>query len=383
MTPAPEVLAESVARLVQIPSVNPLHAGPRSQTPGELALAMALAERFESCGASEVVLDEVTQGRPNLYAFFPGRTARLAVLDAHLDTVTVENMTDPPFDGRIFDGHVWGRGSLDTKASLGVISALLESWAAQGLRPEPTLLVVGTISEEAGGLLGAAQFRRWAEGRVLEVDQMIVCEPTNCAPVHGHKGGIGLRITVHGKSAHSSTPEEGRNAIVAAAHIVLALQAHHEELVGGAASTAVGTGTLLTSTIAGGLANNVVPDLCVLTVGRRIAPGEDPATEEARIIAIARAASPLPLDVEPIVVGSPAFYQSPESELVQVLSTATGESPACAPFGTNALRYDAFAREKVVFGPGRIEDAHQARECVRIDDLVRIADAYTAWLRPR
>jgi acetylornithine deacetylase/succinyl-diaminopimelate desuccinylase-like protein len=382
MAPAPHVLAEWVARLVRIPSVNPLHVGAHSQTPGELALAMELAERFESFGASEVVLDEVTPGRPNLYALFPGRTERLVVLDAHLDTVTVENMTDPPFDGRIHDGHVWGRGSLDTKASLGVISALLESWATHGLRPEPTLLVVGTISEEAGGLIGAAQFRRWAEDRELDVDQMIVCEPTSCAPVHGHKGGIGLRITVHGKSAHSSTPDEGRNAIVAAARIVLALQAHHEELVRGAASTAVGTGTLLTSTITGGIANNVVPDRCVLTVGRRIAPGENPEVEQQRIISIAREASSLPFDVEPIVVGSPAFFQSPESELVRLLAAATGESPACAPFGTNALRYDSFAREKVVFGPGRIEDAHQARECVRIDDLVRIAHAYTAWLRP-
>ena len=105
-------------------------------------------------------LDEVLDGRPNVYGWFPGRSDRLVVIDVHTDTVTVEHMTDPPFDGRIEDGHVWGRGALDTKASMGVIMALLEVWQAAGHRPDPNLLVVGSMSEESGGLLGAGRFRR-------------------------------------------------------------------------------------------------------------------------------------------------------------------------------------------------------------------------------
>ena len=111
------------------------------------------------------------------------RAQRLVVLDVHTDTVTVEHMTDPPFDGRIEDGCVWGRGALDTKASLGVITALLASWKQAGVRPEPTLLVVGSIAEEAGGLLGAAHFRPWSDERGLAIDQLIVSEPTQLAPI--------------------------------------------------------------------------------------------------------------------------------------------------------------------------------------------------------
>src|SRR5690606_6002128 len=113
--------AESVAELVRIPSVNPLQGGPRATAAGpigERALAEHLARRFEALGAHEVVLDPVVDDRPNVYATFPGRRDRLAVLDVHTDTVAVEHMTDPPFDGRIADGCVWGRGALDTKASL-------------------------------------------------------------------------------------------------------------------------------------------------------------------------------------------------------------------------------------------------------------------------
>ncbi len=383
-----DALAGWVSRLVQIPSVNPLHAGPNSGVVGEQALAFALVEWFEQLGASEVILDDVYDERPNIYAFFPGRTDRVVAIDVHLDTVTVENMVDPPFDGRIEDGHVWGRGSLDTKASLGVICALLESWKADGLTAEPTILVVGTVGEEAGGLLGARRFREWAESRELIIDQMIVCEPTMCAPVHGHKGAIGIRVDVVGRSAHSALPHLGANAIHAAARIIVALEDHHDALVAGPASTEVGTGTLLTTTIRGGLAGNVVPDKCTITVGRRIAPGEDPATEFERLSRIVTDASPLPVVITSLLAepgrppGSPAFYQLPDSDLVRTLAAATGEAPTCAPFGTNALRYDSFANEKVVFGPGSIDDAHKPTECVRIADLERIAAAYEAWLKP-
>ena len=46
------------------------------------------------------------------------------------------------------------------------------------------------------------------------------------------------------------------------------------------------------------------------------------------------------------------------------------------------MRYDSFATEKIVFGPGDIDDAHKARECVAIADLERLADVYRQWLRP-
>ena len=63
-----DALAGWVSRLVQIPSVNPLHAGPNSAAVGEQALAFALVEWFEELGASEVILDEVYEDRPNIYA---------------------------------------------------------------------------------------------------------------------------------------------------------------------------------------------------------------------------------------------------------------------------------------------------------------------------
>jgi len=387
---APVAVAESVAELVRIPSVNTLHAGPRAEAAGPLgerAMAEHLAARFDALGASDVVLDDAAEGRPNVYGFFPGHTDRVVVLDVHTDTVTVEHMTDPPFDGRIEDGRVWGRGALDTKASLGVITALLDAWQQQGRRPEPTLLVVGSASEEAGGLLGASRFRPWADERGLVVDQMIVAEPTEFAPLHGHKGGMVMEVTIEGLAAHTAVPEQGRNAIDAAAPILDLLRAEHERLLSVPPTTELGTATLTVTGIRGGTGGNVVPAECTIGLGQRLVPGEDPRQVFDRLAAMIADACPLPVTCTAPFgrggeVGAPAFYQSADTPLIRDLAAWAGTTPTVAPFGTNALRYVGFCDQIAVFGPGRIEDAHQATESVAIADLIQLAQIFTTWLSP-
>lgn len=388
----PRQLAESVAALVRIPSVNPLHGGPAALAAGALgegALAAHLAARFGELGASEVVLDDVLPGRPNVYAMFPGRTERVVVLDVHTDTVTVEHMTDPPFDGRTEDGCVWGRGALDTKASLGVILALLAAWHERGQLPEPTLLVVGSVGEEAGGLLGAGRFRAWALERGLAISEMIIAEPTQLAPIHGHKGGTGLRIEAIGTAAHSALPHLGQNAIEAMAPVITALQREHERLQTMPGTTELGQGTLSVTMIEGGTGGNVIPASCTIVATRRIVPGEDSTQVFHQLAVIAAEACPLPTRIEPVYppspdgrIGSNAFYQPADTALARSLADWAGTTPQVAPFGTNALRYPDVADQMVVFGPGSIDDAHQATESVAIADLVTLAEVYTRWLTP-
>ncbi|MCP5025382.1 MAG: M20 family metallopeptidase [Actinomycetia bacterium] len=376
-------IAERVGELVRIPSVNPLQAGPKSGDGGERALSAWMADRAEAMGA-DVTVDEIEDGRANVYARFEGDSDRAVTVDIHLDTVGVEHMTDEPFDGRIEGGRVYGRGSVDTKASLAVVLGVLEELKAEGRRPVPTVNVVGTIAEEAGGLMGAAGYRDWLQARGQRIDQMVVAEPTMCAPVHGHKGGMGLELTVHGHAAHSSKPHLGQNAISAAARIVLAIDAEQDRLEGLEPTTPVGNGTISVNEIEGGLARNIIPDWCTLFVGRRAAPGEDPEVLFEQLSKLIKAASaPLEVDVNHAndLPGSPAFYQDPDSPLVRTLAALGHSQPECATYGSNALRYPEVADEIVVFGPGSIDQAHQAVEWVDIAELERVADIYRAWLR--
>ena len=369
---------ELLGELVSINSVNPLQAGPRSGPGGEGELARWLADATAKLGA-EVTVDDVEPDRANVYALFDAGADHTLAVDVHLDTVGVEHMTDDPFDGRCEDGRVYGRGSVDTKATLAVLLPLI---AELGGPRNTNLVLIGTVAEEAGGLLGAYRLQDYALERGLKFEQMIVAEPTNCIPVHGHKGGVGLEMVVHGEAAHSSKPELGRNAVVAAARIVAAFQAEHDLLVAAEPTTSVGNGTLSVTEIEGGLARNIIPDRCTLYAGRRIAPGEDPNAEFERLKSVAVQAA-APLEVEVTMANgrcSPAFYQPLESPFVRQLGALTESTPTTAGYGSNALAYASIAEEVVVFGPGSIDQAHKAVEWVEVSELERARQVYRSLL---
>ena len=373
-------IAERVAEIVRIPSVNPLHAGPVSGDGAERELTDWLANHTEALGA-QVIVDHVEDNRSNVYARFEGSSDRAVTIDVHLDTVGVEHMTDDPFDGRIEDGRVYGRGSVDTKATFAVVLQVLEELKAAGKRPIPTVNLVGTVSEEGGGLLGAARYRDWLLERGQRIEQIVVAEPTMCAPVHGHKGGIGLDVTVHGHAAHSSKPHLGANALSGAARVVVAIDDEQERLEALEATTPVGKGTVSVTELAGGLARNIIPDECTLYVGRRTAPGEDIDQVRAALChLIENSAAPLPTPIQSLYGdGSPGFYQDPSCSLVTVLAQLADTSPTTAEYGSNALKYGEVADQLVVFGPGSIDQAHQAVEWVDIGQLNRAVDVYRSW----
>jgi len=373
-------ITERVGELVRIPSVNPLHAGPVSGDGAERELSDWLANHTEALGA-DVVVDPVEGDRCNVYARFEGSSDRAVTIDVHLDTVGVEHMTDNPFDGRVEDGRVYGRGSVDTKATFAVVLQVLEELKAAGQRPVPTVNLVGTVSEEGGGLLGAARYRDWLLERGQRIEQIVVAEPTMCAPVHGHKGGIGLDVTVHGHAAHSSKPHLGANALSGAARVVVAIDEEQDRLAALEATTPVGKGTVSVTELSGGLARNIIPDECALYVGRRTAPGEDIAQVRAALCElIESSAAPLSTTIESLYGdGSPGFYQDPSCSLVAVLAQLADTSPTTAEYGSNALKYGEVAEQLVVFGPGSIDQAHQAVEWVDISQLNRAVDIYRSW----
>src|SRR5215212_10773212 len=154
-----EQLATWLKRLVQIPSVTPEQAGPRAGEPGEARMADAIAGYFRDLGG-EVHVEDVLPGRPNVYGIWRGTSERWAALDVHMDTVGVEQMLGDPFSGDLRAGRVYGRGAVDTKASLGVALALLDALRRAGRRPACNLLIAATADEE-NLARGAAAFAAW------------------------------------------------------------------------------------------------------------------------------------------------------------------------------------------------------------------------------
>ncbi|MCE7986591.1 MAG: M20 family peptidase [Caldilinea sp. CFX5] len=370
-----EAVATWLSRLVQIPSVSPAQAGPRAGVVGEGRIAAEVAQWFRQLGG-EVHIDEVLPGRPNVYGIWHGQSEQWFGVDVHLDTVGVEQMNGNPFSGAVADGFVYGRGAVDDKASLAILLALLEQMARTGQRPAANLFLAATVDEEVGAL-GAPAAARWLHHQSMRIDEMIVAEPTLCTPIYGHKGVVRLAFQVLGQSAHSSQPHLGQNAIVAAAQLVLALQAEHERLQM-LPPTALGNGMLTVSLINGGNGINVVPNVCTVSIDRRVVNGERAVAVTEELQQLAERCCPQPLTVQVLQLLE-AYYQAPDKPLVSRLAAWSGTTPRVAPYGTNAWAYADVTKECVVFGPGAIEQAHGPEEWVALAELERAAQLYARW----
>jgi acetylornithine deacetylase/succinyl-diaminopimelate desuccinylase-like protein len=371
-----EQLTTWLARLVQIPSVTPEQAGARAGAPGEARLAAAVAGWFRDFGG-DVSIEDVLPGRPNVYGIWRGTSQRWAALDVHMDTVGVEQMSGDPFGGELRDGRVYGRGAVDTKASLAVALALLEALHRSGGSPATNLLIAATADEE-NLARGASAFAAWVRRRSIALDQLMVAEPTRCRPVHGHKGVVRLVFDIAGEPAHSSQPQLGKNAITAAAHLALALDAEHRRLGAAPPTSALGAPTLTVTLIGGGRGLNVVPDACSLSLDRRVVAGERADAVVAALADLAQRACPLPVTMQQLV-SADAFLQAPDTPWLQQLADWSGQPPTIAPYGTNAYAYAGLARECVVLGPGSIDQAHGVEEWVEVAELAKLATLYARW----
>ena len=140
-------IVEWLQGLVHIPSVGPKNAGLRSGAVDESRIAAQLATWFKALGG-EVEREDVYPGRPNTYGIWRGQIDRWISVDVHIDTVGIETMIGDPFDGRLENGRVYGRDSVDTKASLGAVLALLEDMQHRGEVLKPNLVVCASSTKK-------------------------------------------------------------------------------------------------------------------------------------------------------------------------------------------------------------------------------------------
>ncbi|MEI6047288.1 MAG: M20 family metallopeptidase [Bacteroidota bacterium] len=187
------------------------------------------------------------------------------VLTGHFDTVPLgaKQWNEDPFSGSIKDGKIFGRGSSDMKGGVAAmicaaIAAFKESLPHGGVR------LIFTAGEEPG-CYGAKHLVETGYD-LGKASAIIVGEPTSNVPAIGHKGALYLKISASGKTAHSSMPELGDNAIYKVARAITKIENFHfladrDELHG--------FPTINVGLINGGKNLNSVPDYAEFTVDIR------------------------------------------------------------------------------------------------------------------
>lgn len=141
--------AEILQKLIRFDTTNP---------PGNEAACIAYIQGLLSDAGIETTILAKTPNRPNLIARIKGEgEAKPILMYGHVDVVTTENQKwdHPPFEGKLVDGVVWGRGALDMKGGVAMMVAAFLRAKAEGLQPAGDILLAIVSDEEAGGDFGA------------------------------------------------------------------------------------------------------------------------------------------------------------------------------------------------------------------------------------
>ncbi|HVU11109.1 MAG TPA: M20/M25/M40 family metallo-hydrolase, partial [Phototrophicaceae bacterium] len=249
--------------MVRINSVNPVLA---EGGVGESVIADWLVKICTDLGF-EVQLQETEHNRPNVIAHRAGTGGgRSILLTGHTDTVSIENMEGDPFDGRIENGRLYGRGSLDMKGGLAAILGAAAALRDQALAGD---LWLGFVTDEEYASVGTD-----ALVRLIHPDAAILTEPTQGEIVLAHKGFAWLTLTTQGKAAHGSLYDTGVDAIAHMGRLLQSLEALEREQFPKREHELVGRASAHASMIMGGLGLSTYPDRCRMEVEHRLLPDE-------------------------------------------------------------------------------------------------------------
>jgi acetylornithine deacetylase/succinyl-diaminopimelate desuccinylase family protein len=370
-------LVQQLVDLIRLPSQNP--------GDGETRVSTYVAERCRELGL-EVETPDAVPGRPNVVAWLRGRERRPVVaLNTHLDTVPIsDGWTVDPFGGEIRDGRVWGIGAGDAKGQIVAMLGAIEGLVRTGTPIQGDLVFTAVADEELGSL-GA---RAVVQG--LSVDYAVIGEPTRLRVGIAHRGSLRPRILVRGRSAHSSTPRLGVNAIFKMAKVLAALEAYCDGLEA-VAHPLIGSPSGAVTLVSGGHKESAIPDRCEIVLDRRMVPGEQQDRVVADIEALLarlRAEDPeLQVAIASYMPTSGPPSETPrDARLVGLAVDAVGEVTGApgvvygAGFGCDMTHFRGLGAEAVILGPGDIERAHKADEYLELAELEAGRRVYLALL---
>ncbi|MGY1810193.1 succinyl-diaminopimelate desuccinylase [Blastococcus sp. SYSU D00669] len=349
---------ELTRALVDVPSVSG----------SEQALADAVEAALRDLGGLEVErVGDAVLARTDL-----DRPTRV-VLAGHLDTVPIADNVP----SRLADGVLHGCGTSDMKSGDAVMLRLAGRFGVPGAEPAHDLTFVFYDNEEVesarNGLGRVARERRgWLYG-----DLAVLLEPTDGEVEAGCQGTLRAVLEVPGRRAHSARSWLGVNAIHGAAPVLATLAAYQARWVEIDGCTY--REGLNAVRIEGGVAGNVVPDVCRVTVNFRYAPDRDEDAAEAHVREVFADALAAGATLE--VVDNAGGALPGLGEPAAAAFVAAVGRPARAKLGwTDVARFAAFGIPAVNYGPGDPQLAHTREEHVRVDALQPVEDALTAYL---
>lgn len=373
-----DAIVEVGKQLVSIPSVS-----------GDEYEVMQFVKRWLDERGISYVETANDPKRPNIIATVGNLgEGPLIAMNGHLDVVPVSDASSwktDPFEGVVSeDGQkLYGRGASDMKTSVGVMMTMLEMFKDAPLKGALSAHIVS--DEEIGANFGTKHVLAEIEaGNLPRPDYVFIGEGSEHKVRNAERGGIAINVHFKGRASHTAAARvTGINALQKAAKAIIALEHHIDTF-----HPAVGYPVLSVNMIEAGVAHNVVPGEAMISIDRRLVPGEDKDSAVADIRAkLDAVAATDPEFVYELEIDPDGSYIAPnitpeDSPLVQAFQKAvrdlTGEEPEYFVQWagmTDGRFYRQHGMDTVGMGP-RGEGAHGANESINIDDLEKQAKIY-------
>jgi len=317
-----------------------------------------------------------------------GDQAPVFCFAGHTDVVPtgpIEQWKIPPFEPRIEDGMLTGRGAADMKGSLAAMVVACERFVAAHPDHRGSIAYLITSDEEGVAVDGTVRVVETLEARQEKIDWCLVGEPSSTAQVgdvikNGRRGSLGGILTVHGRQGHVAYPHLADNpihrALPALAELAAETWDHGNEFF-------PATSFQISNINAGTGANNVIPgDMEVVFNFRFSTELTETQLRERTESVLQRHGLNYTLNWK--LSGHP--FLTPRGDLVDAAVTAikqvTGrDTELSTSGGTSDGRFIAPTGAQVVeLGPVN-KTIHQINECVSANDLDTLTDIYEQLLK--
>ncbi|ADB34519.1 succinyl-diaminopimelate desuccinylase [Kribbella flavida DSM 17836] len=292
-----------------------------------------------------------------------GRAERI-VIAGHLDTVPLNGN----LPSRRADGLIHGLGACDMKGGVAVGLRLAATLADPNRDVTYIFYDCEEIEAERNGLFKLSR----SNPELLEGVFAVVMEPSNAVVEAGCQGTMRIEVTTRGERAHSARSWMGRNAIHAAGDVLARLAAYEPRRVPidgleyREGLNAVG--------ISGGVAGNVVPDLCTVSINYRFAPNRSEAEAEAHLREVFEGFEVTVTDSAP--GGLPGLERPAAAAFLQVV----GGEPKPKFGWTDVARFSLLGVPAVNYGPGDPLLAHKQEEFVPEAEIEQCEQRLRTWL---
>ena len=432
-----EEYIEFLRDLIQAKSVNP---------PGNEMNAALVIEKFLKESDVNCEILPFGENRANILAYLNNKfSGKTLLYNGHIDVVPIGSESDwkyPPFSATVKRNKtIYGRGAADMKGGIGAMVVALRILKKLDLNLTGNLIVNPVADEEKGGKHGTITCIEEMKKKAIQPDFTVVGEPTGFssmlpkAVLVGEKGQLHVKVTTFGKSAHSSVPFIGINAIHMMGELIGKLdnvnnyipdikppipmeklkkllshafpneeafkRIYDEQPIFQHLLRTLTEFTKTFTMINGGIKENVIPDKCEATINFRLLASQEADSIITGLKKLIE--TELGYEVKDEVSNNPkdiyfhlgiveqsngSYWQDWESSSIlndfkEVIGNVYGKSPfvLLLPAGADSkhIRDSGLCPQTVIFGPGDSPSSHGVDESIEIEDYINAIKVYTLF----